>query len=302
MGWVLKWIFFDIRADFWLLLFKDFLKILPLKFQLDLKYFWEWFSLLDHAMERWLLNSLFAWTWLPLWRTMTKPNLFKDLIVFLPDIEGSLGTGDFHLAYFCIWPGLLLCNFKNQLNCFPDIFQGIFFCFTLTDSSGKFKILGCISAFIGFFEFIVNCMFDNWFFSYLNDITEIWVRRVSPFMFSAGVEPPVALMRHSAMHRTRTGLDCPYRPVSACTRVDSPFHPLWKSVRLFSHWKQDFQIRMTSLFRVHRISALRYRFCSRAKTLALHACACPRSRWWGDFPQQTCCRQPPFLSQPLVGL
>jgi hypothetical protein len=27
------------------------------------------------------------------------------------------------------------------------------------------------------------------------------------------------------MRRTRTGLDCPFRPVSACTRVDSPFHP-----------------------------------------------------------------------------
>jgi len=32
-------------------------------------------------------------------------------------------------------------------------------------------------------------------------------------------------MRHSAMRRTRTGLDCPFRPISACTRVDSPFHP-----------------------------------------------------------------------------
>jgi hypothetical protein len=32
-------------------------------------------------------------------------------------------------------------------------------------------------------------------------------------------------MRHSAMRRTRTGLDCPFYPISACTRVDSPFHP-----------------------------------------------------------------------------
>ncbi len=44
-------------------------------------------------------------------------------------------------------------------------------------------------------------------------------------MFSAGASAPVALMRHSALRRTRTGLDCPLCPVSACTRGDSPFHP-----------------------------------------------------------------------------
>ena len=51
------------------------------------------------------------------------------------------------------------------------------------------------------------------------------MRRVSPFMFSARGNAPVALVQHSAMRRTRTGLDCPVCPVSACTRVDSPFHP-----------------------------------------------------------------------------
>ena len=51
------------------------------------------------------------------------------------------------------------------------------------------------------------------------------MRRVSPFMFSARSECPWSAMRHSAMRRTRTGLDCPVCPISACTRVDSPFHP-----------------------------------------------------------------------------
>gem|GEM_PF-3827119 len=41
--------------------------------------------------------SLWMYTWLPFWRIMIKPILFKDLITFLPDSEGSLGTGNFHL-------------------------------------------------------------------------------------------------------------------------------------------------------------------------------------------------------------
>ncbi len=72
-------------------------------------------------------------------------------------------------------------------------------------------------------------------------------------MFSAKGNAPVALMRHSAMRRTRTGLDCRsvlFRLAPAGIR---------RSIRT----------RMTSPFRAHRISALRYRFCSRARILTL---------------------------------
>ena len=47
-------------------------------------------------------------TWLPFCRTMIKPILFRDLIIFLPDTEGSLGTCHFHPKDFSIRPRLFL--------------------------------------------------------------------------------------------------------------------------------------------------------------------------------------------------
>jgi len=66
-------------------------------------------------------------TWLPLCRTIINPILFNDLMIFLPDAEGSLGTGYFHLKNFCIRTGLFLHDFKNQLNCLFNVFQSFFF-------------------------------------------------------------------------------------------------------------------------------------------------------------------------------
>jgi len=102
-------------------------------------------------------------------------------------------------------------------------------------------------------------------------------------MFSAGVKPLLRLC-----------------DIQLCAGLGQVWTALFVLFRLAPAWiRRSIRTRMTSSFRNHRICALRYRFCSRAKTLALRTCVRPRSRWWGDFPQQTSRRQPPFLSQSL---
>jgi len=82
-------------------------------------------------------------------------------------------------------------------------------------------------------------------------------------MFSAGVKPLLRLC-----------------DIQLCAGLGQVWTALIVLFRLAPAWiRRSIRKRMTSLFRVHRINALRSRFCSRAKTLALHASACPRSRW-----------------------
>ncbi len=107
-----------------------------------------------------LASPLCMNTWLPLCRTMVKPILFKDLMIFLPDTEGSLGSGNFHLKDLGICTCLFLRDLKNQLNCLCDIFQSLFFRIALTYRSRKLKTLSCISPFIRFFEFYCKLHFS----------------------------------------------------------------------------------------------------------------------------------------------
>jgi len=114
---------------------------------------WWIYFILPIACTVTLASPLCMNTWLPLCRTMIKPILFNDPMIFLLDTEGSLGTGNFHLKDFGICTCLFLRDLKNQLNCLCDISQSLFFCIALTYRSRELKTLSSISPFIRFFEF-----------------------------------------------------------------------------------------------------------------------------------------------------
>nr|AAU82763.1 hypothetical protein GZ19C8_24 [uncultured archaeon GZfos19C8] len=121
---------------------------------------WWIYFILPIACTVTLASPLCMNTWLPLCRTMIKPILFNDPMIFLPDTEGSLGTGNFHLKDFGICTCLFLRDLKNQLNCLCDISQSLFFCIALTYRSRELKTLSSISPFIRFFEFYCKLHFS----------------------------------------------------------------------------------------------------------------------------------------------